>query len=129
MDMVAEGRGFNRFYTEMIGALQAGLLDTPYSLTEARVLFELGTRSAADVSALRALLDLDPGYLSRILTRFEAHGLLFRARAAEDGRRQVVRLTDAGAQAYGMLDVRSSAEVRTMLAALTKEARRRLVAS
>lgn len=129
MDMVAEVRGFNRFYTEVIGVLQAGLLDTPYSLTEARVLFELGTRSAADVSALRDLLDLDPGYLSRILTRFEADGLIFRERSAEDGRRQVVRLTDAGAQAYGMLDDRSAAEVRTMLAALTEEDRRRLVAS
>ncbi|GAA1274794.1 MarR family transcriptional regulator [Planotetraspora silvatica] len=129
MDMVAEVRAFNRFYTEVIGVLQAGLLDTPYSLTEARVLFELGTRDAAEASALRDLLDLDPGYLSRILTRFEADGLIFRERSPEDGRRQVVRLTDAGAQAYGILDDRSAAEVRTMLAALTDEDRRRLVTS
>jgi DNA-binding MarR family transcriptional regulator/GNAT superfamily N-acetyltransferase len=129
MDMVAEVRAFNRFYTEVIGVLQAGLLNTPYSLTEARVLFELGTRDAAEASVLRDLLDLDPGYLSRILTRFEADGLIFRERSSEDGRRQVVRLTDAGAQAYGMLDDRSATEVRTMLAALTDEGRRRLVAS
>ncbi|GAA4555747.1 bifunctional helix-turn-helix transcriptional regulator/GNAT family N-acetyltransferase [Planotetraspora kaengkrachanensis] len=127
MDMVSEVRAFNRFYTEVIGVLQAGLLDTDYSLTEARVLFELGTREAAEVAALRNLLDLDPGYLSRILTRFEADGLIARERSAEDGRRQIARLTDAGARAYGLLDDRSSAEVRTMLAALTPEERRKLV--
>src|SRR4051812_7222608 len=60
MNMVADVRAFNRFYTEMIGVLQAGLLDTPYSLTEARVLFELGTREVSEVAVLRELLDLDP---------------------------------------------------------------------
>jgi DNA-binding MarR family transcriptional regulator/GNAT superfamily N-acetyltransferase len=127
MDMVAEVRGFNRFYTEVIGVLRAGMLDTNYSLTEARVLFEL-TRTA-EVGAIRKLLDLDPGYLSRILARFEADGLITRERAPEDGRRQLVHLTDRGTAAYGMLDERSAAEVEAMLAKLTDEERRRLVAN
>jgi DNA-binding MarR family transcriptional regulator/GNAT superfamily N-acetyltransferase len=129
MDMVAEVRAFNRFYTEVIGVLQAGVVDTPYSLTEARVLFELAARGSAGVSAIRDLLDLDPGYLSRILTKFEAEGLVSRERSAEDGRRQVVRLTGRGRETFGMLDERSAAEVRTLLGSLTEEDRRRLVVS
>lgn len=126
--MVADVRAFNRFYTEMIGVLQAGMLDTPYSLTEARVLFELGTREVSEVAVLRELLGLDPGYLSRILAKFEADGLVARERSAEDGRRQVVRLTGTGREAYGMLDQRSNAEAEAMLGSLTEEERHRLVA-
>ncbi|MEW9527916.1 GNAT family N-acetyltransferase [Microbispora sp. NPDC049125] len=128
MNMVADVRAFNRFYTEMIGVLQAGMLDTPYSLTEARVLFELGTREVSEVAVLRELLGLDPGYLSRILAKFEADGLVARERSAEDGRRQVVRLTGTGREAYGMLDQRSNAEAEAMLGSLTEEERHRLVA-
>ena len=127
MDMVAEVRAFNRFYTEVIGVLQAGMLDTPYSLTEARVLFELAAREPAEVSVIRDLLDLDPGYLSRILTKFEAEGLVVRERSAEDGRRQVVRLTRVGHDTYGMLDERSAAEVRGLLGTLTEDDRHKLV--
>ncbi|MFC0555909.1 GNAT family N-acetyltransferase [Planotetraspora thailandica] len=127
--MVAEVRAFNRFYTEVIGVLQAGMVDTAYSLTEARVLFELATLESAEVSAIRDLLDLDPGYLSRILTKFEAEGLVSRERSAEDGRRQVVRLTAEGRETFVTLDERSAAEVRALLATLTEDDRRRLVAS
>lgn len=129
MDPVAEIRGFNRFYTEVIGVLGAGLLDTPYSLTEARVLFELGTRGAADAVLIRELLGLDPGYLSRILAKFEAEGLVLRERSAEDGRRQVVRLTDGGLEAYRTLDARSAAEIEAMLGDLTGAERHRLLTS
>ena len=89
-------RDFNRFYTRVIGVLEEGLLHTPYTLTEARVVFELAQRDSTEVTALRRDLGLDAGYLSRILARFAADGLVARERAAGDGRRQVVRLSPAG---------------------------------
>ncbi|MEU8173734.1 helix-turn-helix domain-containing GNAT family N-acetyltransferase [Microbispora hainanensis] len=127
MDIVSEVRAFNRFYTSVIGVLGSGMHDTPYSLTEARVLFELGTRDAADTADVRAMLDLDPGYLSRILTRFEGDGLVSRERSAEDARRQVVRLTPKGRDTFALLDRRSATEIETLLAKLTDPERRRLV--
>ncbi|GAB3154301.1 bifunctional helix-turn-helix transcriptional regulator/GNAT family N-acetyltransferase [Microbispora hainanensis] len=127
MDIVSEVRAFNRFYTSVIGVLGSGMHDTPYSLTEARVLFELGTRDAADTADVRAMLGLDPGYLSRILTRFEGDGLVSRERSAEDARRQVVRLTPKGRDTFALLDRRSAVEIETLLAKLTDPERRRLV--
>src|SRR5438270_9131247 len=95
-DRVATVRAFNRFYTNVIGVLREGLLRTPYSLTESRVIFELAQRDATDVADLRRTLDIDAGYVSRMLARFEADGVATRERSATDGRRQVIRLTDAG---------------------------------
>src|SRR6202050_4038706 len=71
-------RGFNRFYTNVIGLLRGKYLETPYSLTEARLLFELAQRDASEVTDLRRVIDIDAGYLSRILARFEADGLIWR---------------------------------------------------
>src|SRR6266568_1529400 len=88
---VAAVREFNRFYTNVLGLLREGLLDTPYSLTEARIIFELARQDRAEVTRLRHWLDIDPGYLSRILARFEADGLVTRARSPEDARRQARR--------------------------------------
>jgi DNA-binding MarR family transcriptional regulator/GNAT superfamily N-acetyltransferase len=122
-------RAFSRSYTELIGVLDEGLLRTPYSLTEARVIFELAQRDVAEVADLRRGLGLDAGYLSRILTRFEVHGLIARERSAVDGRRQVIRLTDAGRGVFRMLDARSTEQVRELLARLTEEDQRRLVSA
>ena len=93
---VAAVRGFNRFYTNVIGLLRGKYLDTPYSLTEARLLFELAQRDTSEVTDLRRTVDIDPGYLSRILARFESDGLITRQRSAADGRRQVITLTGSG---------------------------------
>ncbi len=71
-DRVADVRAFNRYYTKVIGVLEEGLLRTPYSLTEARTMFELAQRDATEVTDLRRHLGIDAGYLSRILARFEA---------------------------------------------------------
>src|SRR5260370_24492291 len=87
---------FNRFYTNVIGLLRGKYLDTPYSLTEARLLFELAQRDISEVTDLRRTVDIDPGYLSRILARFESDALIARQRSAADARRQVIRLTDNG---------------------------------
>jgi DNA-binding MarR family transcriptional regulator len=79
-------RQFNRFYTRQIGVLQEGLLRSPFSLTEARVLYELARRPGVTASALAADLGLDAGYLSRILRRFGARDLITRSRSGADGR-------------------------------------------
>ncbi|MFA1538930.1 bifunctional helix-turn-helix transcriptional regulator/GNAT family N-acetyltransferase [Actinomadura monticuli] len=120
-------RAFNRFYTGVIGVLGEGLVRSPYSLTEARVIFELAQREDTEVLALRRALDLDAGYLSRMLARFEADGLVLRERAAGDARRQVVRLTPRGREVFAMLDERSVAEIRGLLDGLAPADRRRLL--
>jgi DNA-binding MarR family transcriptional regulator/GNAT superfamily N-acetyltransferase len=120
-------RGFNRFYTNLIGVVREGLLEKPYSLTEARVIFELAQRDAYEVAALRRSLDLDAGYLSRILSRFDADGLIRRERAQADARRQVVGLTDHGRDVYRDLDARSGEQIGRILSALPDDAQRRLV--
>src|SRR6266581_3957060 len=124
---VAAVRGFNRFYTNALGLLRGKYLDTPYSLTEARLLFELAQRDASEVTDLRRTVDIDPGYLSRILARFESDGVIARQRSAADGRRQVIQLTGSGREVVAGLDTRSAEQVRDMLAALCDDDRRRLL--
>jgi DNA-binding MarR family transcriptional regulator/GNAT superfamily N-acetyltransferase len=124
---VAAVRAFNRFYTNMIGLLRGKYLDTPYSLTEARLLFELAQRDACEVTDLRRAVDIDAGYLSRILTGFSSGGLITRQRSAADARRQVISLTDNGRSAVAGLDARSAAQTRDMLTAVHDDDRRRLL--
>ena len=124
---VAAIRAFNRFYTARVGALRDGLLATAHPLPEARVLYELGQVDAIDFADLRRTLDLDAGYLSRLLARLEEQGLVARERAAHDGRRQRVALTESGRTAYETLDARSAAEIATLLDGLADHDRRRLL--
>jgi DNA-binding MarR family transcriptional regulator/GNAT superfamily N-acetyltransferase len=124
---VAAARAFNRFYTNVIGLLRGKYLDTPYSLTEARLLFELAQRDASEVADLRRVVDIDAGYLSRILGRFEADGLITRQRSPADGRRQVIALTGPGRAAIAVLDARSASQTRGLLAGVRDEERRRLL--
>src|SRR5215469_9579578 len=125
---IAAVRRFNRFYTRRIGVLQEGFLKTPFSLTEGRVLYELAHRAAATASALARDLDLDPGYLSRILKGFEARGLITRAASAEDARQSLLSLTEAGQAAFAPLDRRSQEEIGGLLEALPVPSQKRLVA-
>lgn len=128
-EQVAQVRAFNRFYTRMIGVLQAGLAGTRYSLTEARVLFEVAQRGTAEVAELRRMLDLDAGYLSRILGRFAADGLVVREQSASDARRQTVRLTEAGAAEFALLDAAQVEAAERMVAPLPGDERDRLTAA
>jgi DNA-binding MarR family transcriptional regulator/GNAT superfamily N-acetyltransferase len=126
---VSAVRAFNRFWTARIGVLDAGLVDTPYSLTEARVLYELAQAQATDLGVLRRRLDLDSGYLSRIMSRFKSDGLVEAEPSTADARRQVIRLTAAGRAAFAVLDERSARAVSDLLATVSAEDRRRLVAA
>jgi DNA-binding MarR family transcriptional regulator/GNAT superfamily N-acetyltransferase len=128
MHDVAVIRAFNRFWTEQIGLLQAGLLDTPYSLTEARVLFELAQAETTDLADLRAVLQLDSGYLTRIVGRLRDDGLVSTERSPDDGRRQVVRLTERGRKEFLMLDDRANEATVRLLDGVTDGDRARLVA-
>jgi DNA-binding MarR family transcriptional regulator/GNAT superfamily N-acetyltransferase len=120
-------RGFNRFYTQKIGVLQEGLLASPFSLTEARLLYELAQRERATASALCRDLGLDAGYVSRILRRFEKQRLIARTRSAEDGRQSFLALTEAGSAAFATLNRRSRDEVAALLAPLGAIDQARLV--
>lgn len=126
---MADVRAFNRFYTRLIGLLHQGVLDSSYSLTEVRVLFELDRAGRMEAGDLRRLLGLDAGYLSRMLGRFEGDGLVVRERSAADARRQVVELTGEGRVRFAGFDERAAEEVRELLAGVTDEDRGRLVAS
>ncbi|MEO3925484.1 bifunctional helix-turn-helix transcriptional regulator/GNAT family N-acetyltransferase [Micromonosporaceae bacterium B7E4] len=120
-------RDFNRFYTRIIGALDEGLVHTPFSLTDARVIYELAQRPATEVPELRRELALDPGYLSRILSRFAVDGLVDRSQSPVDARRQVVTLTEAGRAAYDLLNQRTQTEIESLLTRLPVADRERLV--
>src|SRR5436190_9825547 len=128
-DRVAAVRAFNRFYTARIGVLRDGLLRTPHSLTEARVLYELGQREVTEVADLRRELDIDAGFLSRLLARLQRNGLVARERSTDDARRQRVRLTEEGAAAFAELDRRSADETGAVLDALPEDDQQRLVAA
>ena len=122
-------RRFSRFYTGVIGALQEGLLQSEFSLTEARVLYELANRDGVTASTLGRDLGLDAGYLSRILQRFAQDGLLARTVSEADRRQSVLALTDAGRAAFAPLDARSREQVGTMLASLPEPAQAAVVSS
>jgi DNA-binding MarR family transcriptional regulator/GNAT superfamily N-acetyltransferase len=124
---IAAVRAFNRFYTLQIGLLSPGYLDSEFSLTEARVLYEIGSRQPIESAALRRDLGLDAGYLSRMLDRFADRGLVKRSRSDEDRRRQLVELTGKGRRTFATLDRRSSTQLGGVLRARTEEQQRRLV--
>jgi DNA-binding MarR family transcriptional regulator/N-acetylglutamate synthase-like GNAT family acetyltransferase len=120
-------RGFNRFYTRQIGALREGLLKSPFSLAEVRVLYELAHRRQPAASELCKQLGLDPGYLSRILRGLEKRGLLRKSASQADGRQSLLGLTARGKDTFATLDARQSAEVAIMLRPLPAARQSRLV--
>jgi DNA-binding MarR family transcriptional regulator/GNAT superfamily N-acetyltransferase len=120
-------RRFNRFYTRRIGVLEEGLLNSPFTLAQARVLFELGTRKSVTAGELIDMLGLDPGYLSRILQGFVNSRLLARKRSAEDRRRTELSLTAKGRRAFGAIDGRSRNTIGEMISPLSPAERERLL--
>lgn len=128
-DRISRVRAFNRFYTDVIGVLRGTLLDSPYTLTEARVLFELAHGEVADVAQLRTDIDIDRGHLSRVLARLEEADLVRRARSERDGRRQDVELTGKGRAAAADLDRRSSDSAAALLDAVPDAEQERVLAA
>ncbi len=126
---VADVRAFNRFYTRQMGMLQGGVLKSPFSLTEARVLYELAHRDRPTATELARNLDLDAGYLSRILRRFVQLGVLKKSPSRTDRRQNHLSLTNKGRQAFDALDLAARAEAGAILGALDTVERRRLTAA
>jgi DNA-binding MarR family transcriptional regulator/N-acetylglutamate synthase-like GNAT family acetyltransferase len=117
-------RSFNRTWTEVLGLLDQGLLATEHSLSEARVLFELAQRPMWERLDLRQRLGMDASFLTRVLTRLEADGLVVTAPSPADTRRLTLALTARGRSAAAELDARSSAQIDELLAPLTAGQRR-----
>lgn len=120
-------RRFNRFYTRQIGVLNEGLLQSPFSLTEARVIYELAQRENTTATELGSELSLDAGYLSRILRGFKKRGLIDKRPSASDGRQSVLKLTEPGQTAFAMLNTRSQHEIEAILNELAVEDQNRLI--
>ena len=120
-------RRFNRAYTRRIGLLNRGLLESEFSLVEARILYELANRESSTAAELAAFLTLDPGYLSRLLSGLTKRGCLSRAPSEQDRRAVALGLTTAGRDAFAELDRRSKAEVAEMLGGLSTARRRDLI--
>src|SRR5688572_3654246 len=120
-------RRFSRFYTRRVGALRGGLLGSPHPLPEARLIYEIGQRGECTASELARDLDLDAGYLSRLLQSLKRRGLLTARRSARDARARVLALTARGSKTHAQLDSRSRDEVAGMLGGLAGGERERLV--
>lgn len=122
-------RHFNRFYTQQIGILREGLLRSPYSLTEVRVLYEIARREEPTATELGKDLGIDAGYLSRILRDFVRKGLVEKRPSKSDGRQSLLRLTKKGQKEFATLNARQDEEVGAMLNKLMPEDHNRLVES
>jgi DNA-binding MarR family transcriptional regulator/GNAT superfamily N-acetyltransferase len=126
-DQVAAVRAFNRFYTRKLGVLDQQLLRSPFSLSEARVLYELAHREDLAAKEIGSELGLDPGYLSRIIQNFDENGLITRKPLPTDRRQYRLSLTAKGRQAFAKLDRSSQDEINSMLAALPRGDGQRVV--
>ncbi|MHA2003411.1 MAG: bifunctional helix-turn-helix transcriptional regulator/GNAT family N-acetyltransferase [Candidatus Thorarchaeota archaeon] len=114
-------RQFNRFYTKRIGLLNRGLLRTKFSLSQARVIFELSQQEQITSSEIVKRLGIDPSYLSRILSAYERENLIVKEKSEIDNRQWMIRLTDKGKDAFRELDDRASEEIREMLQSMSSE--------
>lgn len=128
-DAIAAVRRYNRFYTQRLGLLNERLAGSKWSLTEARLLYELAHRAAPAASELARDLALDAGYVSRIMRRFEAAGLIERRRDASDARRSHLMLTPLGYESFASLETGTRTQIARLLDPLPAPARRALVAS
>ena len=126
---IAAVRRYNRFYTQRLGLLNDRVLGSPWSLTEGRLLYEIAQRPSCTASELARDLALDPGYLSRLLRRFEARGLIERRRCPDDARRSFLQLTASGRESFRVLDRGWCTHVARLLEPLDAGARASLVSA
>ncbi len=128
-DRVAAVRRFNRFYTQHLGVLADGWLDSPFSLAEARVLYEIHLRRSATATDIGRALNLDAGYLSRIVRRFIKLGLIRRQTSPSDGRQSFLSLTAQGRKAFAPLESRTKRDIGAMLKRLDPAEQTRLISA
>jgi DNA-binding MarR family transcriptional regulator/N-acetylglutamate synthase-like GNAT family acetyltransferase len=129
LDAIAAVRRFNRFYTRQIGVLRKTYLDSPYSLGEMRVLYELSQRDQLTATDVARVLDLDAGYLSRLLRNFEKRGLISRTTSAKDGRQSHLALTARGRKLFAPMEERSQRQAGGMLDRLDEAQQARVIAA
>lgn len=128
-EFVAEIRDFNRFYTNFIGLVNRNILKSPYSLAEVRVLLEIDAAGRCTARDLTRKLDIDPGYLSRMLSRFTKNGLVEDSVSPSDGRAKILSLTDKGRDTFRQVSSESSRQVASILGELPEKDWLRLINS
>lgn len=129
MDAIAEMRRFSRFYTREVGALDTGHLDSPFSLTEARIIYEVATRGETQAAELARAMGMDPAQLSRVVARLKDAGILLLEPSVRDRRQQDITLSPAGREAFADLDAATVARIESLLAPLDAAQRATLVAA
>jgi len=122
-------RDFNRFYTNILGLLDRHFLDTPYSLIEGRVLYEISHTDRCTAKKIRETVDIDEGYLSRIIDTFIKQGLVRKTPASEDRRLHIIVLTEKGGREFSNLNNNSNKMITKMIGELTGREREELIDS
>lgn len=128
VDMVTEIRGFNRFYTNILGLLDQHIIDSGYSLTEARILFEISKTDVCTANQLCSLLDIDRSYMSKIINKFEKKGLINRSICNTDNRNIEIHMTEKGTEVFHTLNDRANKQIEDLISKLNIEDCERLIA-
>jgi DNA-binding MarR family transcriptional regulator/GNAT superfamily N-acetyltransferase len=129
LESVSAVRRFNRFYTRQIGVLDEGLLESPFSLAEARVIYEIANHDCSTASELANELGLDAGYLSRILKGLQKRNLIKKTNSAADARQTILTLTETGRKEFAKLDRMSRDQIDAFLQKLSPSEQKRLLDS
>lgn len=128
-DRAGEIREFNRFYTNIIGLVNQNILESPFSLAEARVLLEIDAAGQCTARDLIQKIDIDPGYLSRMMSRFIRNGLVDRSASSSDGRAKILSLTGKGRNAFLQMSETSNIQIMQLLGQLSESDQKELVRS
>jgi DNA-binding MarR family transcriptional regulator len=126
-ELIDKIRRFNRFYTNVLGLLDRHFLDTPFSLTEGRVLYEISHTELCTAKKIRANIDIDEGYLSRIIDKFIKGGVVRKTPAPEDRRLHIIVLAERGQRAFSKLNDNSNKMIAQMIEKLSEQERAELV--
>ncbi|WP_432663666.1 helix-turn-helix domain-containing GNAT family N-acetyltransferase [Wukongibacter baidiensis] len=127
--IILEIRSFNRFYTKILGLIDKHILDSPFTLMEARVLFEIRNIKDCTANILTDKLDVDPGHLSRILKKFESNELLYKEKSRADGRAYLLYLTERGKETLSKIVEKSNSQIQQLIGHLNKKEQEKLVNS
>ena len=126
-DSINRIRIFNRFYTNIIGLLDRHFLDAPFSLTEGRVLYEISHTERCTAKKIRAIIDIDEGYLSRIIDKFVKSGMVRKTPTLEDRRLHIIVLTEKGQREFSKLNANSNKLINQLIEKLSEQERTELI--